>query len=152
VLLYPTDDAVELTEQAIQGLTRPITLIVPDGTWRQARKVAVREQALGSLLRVKLPPGPPSDYRLRYSPNEQRLCTFEAISRAIGLLEGAHFQGALDLLFLKKVERMMWSRGKLAPEQCTTGIPEAAFIASRLAGIAGSQKSISRSAIASPTE
>jgi DTW domain-containing protein YfiP len=132
VLLYPSDDAVELSSDLFQG---PITLIVPDGSWRQARKVAMRETALQGLLRVQLPEGAPSDYRLRHSPHPERLSTFEAISRAIGILEGPEHQALLDQLFLKKVERTMWSRGLLKPEKCVTQIPEAAFLASRIAGL-----------------
>ncbi len=134
-LLYPTADATELGPEVARALARPLTLIVPDGSWRQARKVATREPAARNLLRLKLPPGPPSDYRLRHSPHPERLSTFEAMSRALGILEGKEIQAELDLLFLKKVERTMWSRGLLKPEDCKTGIPENALLASRLAGM-----------------
>jgi DTW domain-containing protein YfiP len=145
VLLYPTDDALELNAETLRSLRRPLTLVVPDGSWRQARKVASREPELLSIRRVKLPPGPPSNYRLRYSPHEENLSTFEAISRAIGIIEGPAIQEKLDELFLKKVERTLWSRGKLKPQDTVTGIPPEAIEASRIAGIQGGVKSRKRS-------
>jgi DTW domain-containing protein YfiP len=144
VLLYPTDDAIELNAESLQRLQKPLTLIVPDGSWRQARKVASREPALLSIKRVKLPPGPPSGYRLRHSPHEENLSTFEAISRAIGIIEGRAIQEKLDELFLKKVERMLWSRGKLKPQDALTVIPPEAIEASHIAGARGGLKARKR--------
>lgn len=133
-LLYPTEDAVELNEQTVLSLPRPLTLIVPDGSWGQAKKVATRERALKNVLKVKIPLGLPSQYRLRFSPHEQNLSTFEAIARAIGVLEGKEIQHKLEALFVTMVERVLWSRGVLKPEDCTTIIPEAAIEAGRIAG------------------
>ncbi len=139
-LLYPTEDALELSALTAQTLPRPLTLVVPDGSWGQATKVATREKALENVPRVKLPLGLPSQSRLRHSPHEQNLCTFEAIARAIGALEGPAIQEQLEKLFVIMVERILWSRGVLKPSDCTTPIPQAAFDASRLAGAAGGKK------------
>ncbi len=139
-LLFPTEDAIELTPETIAQLPKPLTLVVPDGSWGQAKKVATREKALNKVPRVKIPLGLPSQYRLRFSPHEQNLCTFEAIARAIGALEGKVIQEKMEELFIVMVERILWSRGVLKPSDCTTPIPEAAFEASRIAGIAGGTK------------
>jgi len=139
-LLFPSGDSQELTSDWVSRHPGPLTLIVPDGNWRQAAKVAVREPALKHLPRLRLPPGPPSTYRLRVSRHEQNLSTFEAISRAIGIVEGPESEKILDLYFLKIVERVLWTRGKLKAEECTTGIPEAAIQAHRDAGVAGGAK------------
>jgi DTW domain-containing protein YfiP len=139
-LLYPSDDAVELNAESALTLPKPLTLVVPDGSWRQANKVAYREKALKNVRRIKLPQGKPSSYRLRHSPHEENLSTFEAIARAIGILEGVDYQKKLERLFLMMVERRLWSRGKLLAKDVTTGLPEAAFEASRIAGAAGSKK------------
>ncbi len=135
--LFPSRDAIELNEQSAQQFAKPLTLIVPDGSWRQAKKVSLRENALKNVPRVKLPIGAKSQYRLRQSPHEENLSTFEAIARALGFLEGPKVQTELERLFLIMVERRLWSTGKITADQCTTGIPEAAFEAARLAGIAG---------------
>jgi DTW domain-containing protein YfiP len=39
LLFYPRADAVELDRELVCQDPRPIQLIVPDGTWRQARKI-----------------------------------------------------------------------------------------------------------------
>jgi DTW domain-containing protein YfiP len=38
LLLYPSGEAEVLDESFARSLVRPVTLVVPDGTWRQARK------------------------------------------------------------------------------------------------------------------
>jgi DTW domain-containing protein YfiP len=117
-----------------------MTWIVPDGSWRQARKVSLREKALARVPRYKLPDGLPSTYRLRHTVHERNLSTFEAIARMLGIVEGYPVQAELEKLFLKMVERTLWSRGNLTPEQCSTEIPAAAILASYIAGAAGSRK------------
>jgi DTW domain-containing protein YfiP len=139
-LLYPTDDSIELNEKTAKQLSSPLTLIVPDGSWRQAQKVPHREPSVRTLPKLRLPPGPPSTFRLRYSPHEQNLSTFEAIARALGILEGKEVQKKLEDIFLIMVERTLWARGKLAAKDCTTKIPEDAFDVARIAGTAGGKK------------
>src|SRR5713226_3545020 len=45
-LFYPSVDAVELDHELVAQDGRPIQLIVPDGTWRQAGKVRFRHREL----------------------------------------------------------------------------------------------------------
>jgi DTW domain-containing protein YfiP len=118
-LLYPTADAVTLTPELASTSSRPQTLFVPDGNWRQASKVATREAALAHVPRFKLPPGPASAYRLRHSPHAEHLCTFEAIARALGILEGDAVREVLEALLAKMVERVLWTRGMWVPENLT---------------------------------
>ena len=54
VLFYPSADAVELDEAMVMQDSRPIQLLVPDGTWRQARKITSRHPELRDLPRVKI--------------------------------------------------------------------------------------------------
>jgi len=144
VLLYPSEDAFELNERTARELPRPLALIVPDGSWHQARRIAHRVEALSHVRRAKLAPGCASVYRLRHAAHEKHLSTFEAISRALGFLEGPEVQRELDQLFLTMVERRLWSRGQLHVSQCSTGIPEAAFEAMREAGARGTKKATKR--------
>ncbi len=53
VLFYPTNDAVELDKALVMQERTPIQLVVPDGTWRQARKIHSRHPELKDLPRVK---------------------------------------------------------------------------------------------------
>lgn len=128
LLLYPSPDSIELNAAFVSQLQQPVTLIVPDGSWRQTRKMIAREAGLADVPRVILPPGPPSIYRLRHQPKPDFLCTFEAIARALGILESPAAQSQLETLLAVMVERTLWSRGMLPESACTTaGIPRAAL-------------------------
>jgi DTW domain-containing protein len=88
LLLFPHEGATPLDERSPWiGSERPITLIVPDGNWRQASKVRNRVAGLSHVACVSLPAGEPSVYRLRAEAHEGGLSTLEAIARAMGLLE-----------------------------------------------------------------
>ena len=93
-LLFPGDEA-----QAITGYGQadpPWLLVVPDGTWRKARKMLHLNPALASLPRVTLDGAPPSRYRLRKAPGPGALSTVEAITQALEVLEApASFQPLL---------------------------------------------------------
>jgi len=109
ILLFPSDDVPELTADV--ALAGPITLIVPDGSWRQARKVHRREPALADVPRYRLPADGATRYRLRREPVSGGLATLEAISRALGILEGPDVRARLDDLFETMVTRTLRTRG-----------------------------------------
>ncbi len=120
-LLYPLPGAPVLAPAPADP--RPVTLLVPDGNWRQARKLVQRVPALRDAAKVRLPPGPPSRYRLRSHPDPDRIATFEAIARALGALEGPAVQARLERWFDVFVERTLWTRGDLPAAAVTGGIP-----------------------------
>ena len=126
LLLFPHEDAVPLGPGHAAG-PGPVTLIVPDGTWRQASKVRQRVPGLRDVPCVSLPADAPSIYRLRAEAHEHGLATLEAIARAMGLLEGAHVREALEHVFRAMVERTLWSRGELATGDVTGGVPPGAL-------------------------
>jgi DTW domain-containing protein YfiP len=111
LLLFPDAEAQELSRELLDG--RPLTLVVPDGTWRAARRMAARDAVLAGLERVRLPPGPPSLYLLRSHPEAGCLATFEAVARALGILEGPEVAARLERIFALFVERTLFSRGRL---------------------------------------
>ena len=111
VLLFPTDDAIDLTSEFIQQFDKPLTLIVPDGNWRQASRMPNRVVQLANLPRVKVPLTKPTEYRLRNEPRTEGLATFEAIARALGIIEGPEVQEKMEFIFKMKVERTLNSRG-----------------------------------------
>jgi DTW domain-containing protein YfiP len=112
LLLYPSEDSRLLTRA--DAADRPVTLIVPDANWRRAFKVNSREPALSGLPRVRLPEGARSSYLLRRHPDPRFLATFEAVARALGILEGTAVQEHLERVFALMVERTLRSRGRFA--------------------------------------
>jgi DTW domain-containing protein YfiP len=123
LLLFPHEGATPLADLRLDP-ERPVTLVVPDGNWRQASKVRQRVPGLSELPCVCLPAGARSAYRLRAEAHEAGLSTIEAIGRAMGQLEGDHVRQALELVFRAMVERTLWSRGRVARAEVTGGIPE----------------------------
>lgn len=84
-LLFPGEDAQPLVAQGVDTL--PTLLVVPDGTWRKARKLLHLNPLLAALPRVTLGETPPSRYRLRKAPAAQALSTLEAVVHALEALE-----------------------------------------------------------------
>jgi DTW domain-containing protein YfiP len=111
LLLHPTEDAITLDEGFRARVPPPYTLIVPDGSWRQASKMGSREQSLRALVRVKLGALAPSRYQLRKETKPGGLATIEAIGRALGFLESPDIESALEKIFELMVERTLRSRG-----------------------------------------
>ncbi len=122
-LLYPDPEAPALDAAWCAADPRPVTLVVPDGNWRQTVKMCKRDAVLRDLPRVRLGPGAPSQYRLRSHPDPDRVSTLEAIARALGVLEGPAVQASLEDTFRRFVERTLWSRGTLPEDAVTGGIP-----------------------------
>lgn len=123
LLLFPSDDARPLTPELLAADRRPVTLVVPDGNWRQASRAAKRIPGLEQAERVALVEGAPSRYRLRREPREGGLATFEAIARALGILESAEVQARLEDLFSLMVERTLDTRGRAPTAEATPAPP-----------------------------
>jgi len=84
-LLFPGKGALPVSSLADAGSS--LRLIVPDGTWRKARKLLHVNPWLAALPRVELPAGLTSRYRLRKAPMPGALSTIEAIVAALDILE-----------------------------------------------------------------
>jgi DTW domain-containing protein len=112
LILFPGPDARPLTAALVAEDPRPTTLVVPDGSWRQASKMPRREPLLRNLARVSLPPAEPSRYQLRREPVPGGLATVEAIARALGMLEGPEVQQRMEALFHTFVERTLVTRAQ----------------------------------------
>ena len=85
VLLYPGPDARDILQDPPAG---PVTLIVVDGTWSQARKLVRMNPRLASLPRYAFTPPAPSTYRIRREPRAEYVSTLEALVHVLGVIEG----------------------------------------------------------------
>ena len=85
--LFPDEDAHVLNEEFTTLHPGPYHLIIPDGTWGQAKKVRRREPGLSQLLCVKLSDEVKGEYKLRRGVRDDGVCTFEAIAYALCILE-----------------------------------------------------------------
>jgi len=90
------------------GTASPRRIVVPDGTWQQARRMMQRVPALRALPRLSLPPAPPAP-RLRRPPVAGGMSTLEAMAAALrflGRVEEAEQLLALHALAVEQVSRL----------------------------------------------
>ena len=111
VLLFPREDAKPL--ESFRG--RKVQLIVPDGTWKEARKIGNKLLDFKQVECAVLPVDQaPTRYTLRSNRRPGGLATFEAIARAIGVLEGMPTQRSLESLFEMMLFRTMRTKGQIS--------------------------------------
>ena len=108
VLLFPHPEALPL--ETWRDHPRPLTLIVPDGTWGQGQRVRHRTPGLATIPCAAISREAPSNYRLRTAADPRRLATLEAIAEALGILEGDEPRRALLAIFDVMVERSLKAR------------------------------------------
>lgn len=110
LLFYPCDEAVELTEDFINEIKRPIQLIVPDGNWRQASKVHYRHSELKHLTRVMIKAPNLDTQHLRAEHTAEGMATLQAIAYALGVIEGPDVKNELLKLYNLKLAQTLLGR------------------------------------------
>lgn len=85
VLLWPGPGAIDVATAPPAG---PVTLVVVDGTWSQARKLVQHNPEIAALPRYAFAPSEPGRYRIRREPSAECLSTIEALAHVLGVLEG----------------------------------------------------------------
>ena len=124
LLLFPSRDSSELNAKSLETIQKPINLIVPDGNWNQATKMVKREQKMIDLPHVHLKIDKPTRYRLRTAAHDHWISTFEAISRALGVVENSALQKRMEHFFDVAVERVLFLKGQIEREDVTGGISQ----------------------------
>lgn len=83
-LLFPGPGAKNILTERPPG---PITLIVVDGTWSQAKNLVRDNDVLKALPRYAFAAPEPSEYRIRKEPDVAFVSTIEALMHVLGVLE-----------------------------------------------------------------
>ncbi len=109
-LLFPGEGATTLSVE--DGADAALLLVVPDGTWRKARKLLHLNPLLVALPRVTLENAPSTRYRLRKAPGPDALSTLEAIVHALHTLEPARSFEALLRPFDALIEGQIAAMGE----------------------------------------
>lgn len=109
-LLYPSPHAGRLDPP-------PRTIVVPDATWAQARRMVQRLAPLRTLPRLGLPPPAPAAARLRVSPVAGGMTTLEAIAGALRLLGEPAAADRLDALHDAALEKTLRLKGMWPPDR-----------------------------------
>ena len=110
VVLYPGGEPLTPADA-------PATVIVPDGNWRQAAKMARRYPGLERVRKVSFIDPRPTEYRLRSEPQPVGLATFEAIARAWKILEGDAIEEQMMKIFRIMVTRTLHLRGTIGADE-----------------------------------
>lgn len=111
LLLFPSKEAVELTPEVLKRFRRPIQLIVPDGNWRQASKLEIRQKEISHLPKVMIKEKNEAAFHLRKENSIYGMSTLEAIAKAMGILERKDVEQRLQHLYQLKLQRTLKGRG-----------------------------------------
>jgi tRNA-uridine aminocarboxypropyltransferase len=111
LLLYPGDGVPVLTRALLADDPRPVDLVVPDGTWSQAARMGKRLPGLEHAAMVRLPEGAKTGWGVRRECHPEGLATFEAIARALGIIESVEVQQRMEEIFSLMVARTLEARG-----------------------------------------
>lgn len=109
LVLYPGQGAPPLTRESLAPLERPLTLLVPDGNWMQAKNMLRRVTMFQAARKVRLAGAPLDLPWLRRNRDGDRRSTFEAIAQALGVLEGPEAEARLLTFFRLFLERKLSS-------------------------------------------
>ncbi|WP_152224810.1 tRNA-uridine aminocarboxypropyltransferase [Pseudomonas sp. SCB32] len=111
-LLFPGESALALADLAARPVDKPRLLVVPDGTWRKARKLLHLNPNLAALPRVVMAEGLTSRYRLRKAPAEGALSTIEAVVHALDALDAPQSHAELLRPFEALIEGQIAAMGE----------------------------------------
>lgn len=108
VLLFPAErDAPAGPDGAAQPADDHCSLVVIDGTWRQAAAILRMHPALLSLRRLSLPAAATSAYRLRKSPRADGLSTVEAVAAALDIMDAPTNHAAILRPFQAHIDQQI---------------------------------------------
>ncbi len=118
-LLYPSPGAV-------RPATLPKRLIVLDGSWSQARRMAQRIPELRGLPTMALPPPVTPLPRLRRGATREQMSTAESVAAALRILEQEAAADHLESLLREMVRRFsLPQRRGLQPKKSPAKAPHA---------------------------
>lgn len=107
IFLYPSPDATELTSEELTG---SVTLIVPDGTWSQASRIASVLKAKPYRRRI-LPLGNATNWTVRQSDDPERISSAQAVAMALHLADELDAATTLQDAVAEAGRRILAMRG-----------------------------------------
>lgn len=110
LLLFPWGNSEDVATE-LPPTKKPFQLIVPDGTWKECRKLAGKIMEQRAMKSFTVSREEPTKYQLRRGGRPGGLCTFEAISEALGVIENDQIKIALLQFFDRMVQNTLRMRG-----------------------------------------
>jgi DTW domain-containing protein YfiP len=104
LLLYPGGRPLVADDRLVAS-----TLLVPDGSWHQARHMTRRVAVLRDAEHVSVPTCAREPF-LRFDPRADHLCTLEAVARALGVLASPRIEEHMLAVLRTMVRRTLGRR------------------------------------------
>lgn len=120
IILFPVAGAQPVRE--FRDVVDSLALVVLDANWRQANRLRKRFASRNIPFASVEAKG---EYKLRNSPHENGLSTYESIVHALAALEDIDVDEALAA-FRVWQDRLLWTRGTIATGAVEGGVPEGA--------------------------
>lgn len=97
-LLFPADrpDLTERLRPYESASERTPLIIVPDGTWKEVRKMVRKSPWLDPIPLLALNPTAPTRYTLRRNPDANHLCTAETVAEVLRVVNAPKAADLLD--------------------------------------------------------
>lgn len=97
-LLFPADrpELIPRARSWEPQTERTPLIIVPDGTWKEVRKIVRKSPVLDDLPLLSFNPARRSRYRLRRNPDADHLCTAETVAELLRMTGDDSASEALD--------------------------------------------------------
>jgi hypothetical protein len=121
LILWPGPGAVNIEAMELEKREHT-TLIVVDGTWKQASRIVSEPSieaavAAGAVTRVQFSAAGRSHYKFRREPQKDYLSSLESVAYCLRFLE-PHERGALAVSHLLRVFELMVSMQVACPASC----------------------------------
>ena len=113
ILLYPSPDAAPLDPSDLDGI-RPV--VIPDGTWSQASRMASVLKSRPMLRRV-LPEGVRTTWTVRQSADPERVSSAQAAALVLDLAGETEAATVLSQAVAEAGRRILAMRGMVRSEQ-----------------------------------
>lgn len=111
ILLYPSPEATPLSAE---DFAAPATLVIPDGTWSQASRIANVLKSFAFRRRV-LPAGTATNWTVRQSDDPERISSAQAAALALGVA-GEHGPATILAQAVAEAGRQILSMRGMAPD------------------------------------
>ena len=110
-LLFPRIGEDPVPHAELRERLDEIAIVVPDGSWGQARKMASHHEWLKTLPTVGLPEGAHARWSLRQETADGGLTTADAVAWLLSALEGDAAGDAMEHILKVMVLRTLSTRG-----------------------------------------
>jgi len=109
-ILFPSEDAVDLTSSNPQKSEKPLAIFLIDSTWACTKKIFTQSKNLSSLKHMSFTTDKKSEYEIKVQPEENYLSTIESTLVVLELLNRQSIEHVDDNLlsgFLRPFKKMI---------------------------------------------